>query len=60
MPDNGEGSVDIWRIENFKLVPVDPEMHGMFFGGDSYVLQYNYQNKRGGQGHVIYYWQVRF
>lgn len=59
MPDNGDGSVEIWRIENFKLVPVDPEMHGMFFGGDSYVLKYNYQNKRGGNGFVIYYWQVR-
>lgn len=58
MPDNGEGTVDIWRIENFELVPVDPELHGMFFGGDSYVLKYNYQNKRGGQGYVIYYWQV--
>ncbi|KAG4075921.1 hypothetical protein HA402_003747 [Bradysia odoriphaga] len=57
MPDNGDGSVEIWRIENFNLVPVDPEMHGMFFGGDSYVLKYHYQNKRGGQGYIIYYWQ---
>lgn len=59
MPDNGDGSVEIWRIENFNLVPVDPEMHGMFFGGDSYVLKYHYQNKRGGQGYIIYYWQVK-
>lgn len=58
MPDNGDGSVEIWRIENFKLAPVDPELHGMFFGGDSYVLKYHYQNKRGGQGYIIYYWQV--
>lgn len=58
MPDNGEGDVDVWRIENFELSEVDPDMIGMFFGGDSYVIKYHYVNKRGGQGYVIYYWQV--
>lgn len=60
MPDNGDGEVEMWRIENFELVPVDPETSGMFFGGDSYVIKYHYANKRGGQGYVIYYWQVKF
>lgn len=58
MPDNGEGEAEIWRVENFDLVPIAPETEGMFFGGDSYVIKYNYVNKRGGQGYVIYYWQV--
>lgn len=57
MPDNGEGEVEIWRVENFDLAPVPEETYGMFFGGDSYVIKYHYSNKRGGQGYVIYYWQ---
>lgn len=57
MPDNGEGEVNIWRVENFELVPLPLEQYGWFFGGDSYVLRYEYRNKRGGQGTVIYFWQ---
>jgi gelsolin len=58
MPDNGDGDCEVWRIENMDMVPVDSKNHGFFFGGDSYVLQYEYKNKRGGSGFVIYYWQV--
>ncbi|GAB0094218.1 Gelsolin [Sergentomyia squamirostris] len=57
MPDNGEGEVEVWRVENFDLVPVDPELYGWFFGGDSYVIKYEYHNKRGGHGNIIYFWQ---
>lgn len=57
MPDNGEGEAEVWRIENFEMVPVDPHTYGLFFGGDSYVIKYEYRNKRGGHGFVIYYWQ---
>lgn len=57
MPDNGEGEVEVWRVEDFDLVPVPVEQHGWFFGGDSYVLRYDYRNRRGGQGTVIYFWQ---
>lgn len=57
MPDNGEGAVDVWRVDKMDLAPVDPDMIGIFFGGDSYVIRYHYENKRGGQGDVIYYWQ---
>lgn len=58
MPDNGEGEAEIWRVEKFELAEVTPETYGMFFGGDSYVIKYHYQNRRGGQGTIIYYWQV--
>lgn len=57
MPDNGEGEVEVWRIENMDLAPIDSENYGFFFGGDSYVVKYEYANRRGGQGTVIYYWQ---
>lgn len=53
-PDDGTGQKEIWRIENFELAPVDPAAYGMFFGGDSYVIKYTYDN-----GYIIYFWQVR-
>ena len=59
MPDNGEGEAEMYRVENMALSPIDPQTYGMFFGGDSYVIKYEYTNKRGGHGFVIYYWQVR-
>jgi len=57
MPDNGEGEAEVWRVEDMELVPVAPENYGFFFSGDSYVIKYEYRNKRGGHGFVIYYWQ---
>jgi gelsolin len=57
MPDNGEGDADVFRVEDMKLVGVRPENYGFFFGGDSYVIKYEYRNKRGGHGYIIYYWQ---
>lgn len=57
MPDNGEGDAVVYRVEEFALAPVPVENYGFFFGGDSYVIKYEYHNKRGGSGYVIYYWQ---
>lgn len=57
MPDNGEGDAEVWRVEDMELVPVPVENYGFFFSGDSYVIKYEYKNKRGGHGFVIYYWQ---
>jgi gelsolin len=57
MPDNGEGEAEVWRVEDMALVPVPVENYGYFFSGDSYVIKYEYRNKRGGHGYVIYYWQ---
>uniref|UniRef100_A0A668V4F5 Gelsolin n=1 Tax=Oreochromis aureus TaxID=47969 RepID=A0A668V4F5_OREAU len=37
-------------------VPVDPSTYGQFYGGDSYIILYNYSHG-GRQGHVIYMWQ---
>jgi hypothetical protein len=57
MPDDGSGTVEIFRIENFELTPVDPATYGMFFGGDSYVIKYTYE-KNGRENCIIYFWQV--
>uniref|UniRef100_A0A8C6WJK7 Gelsolin n=1 Tax=Neogobius melanostomus TaxID=47308 RepID=A0A8C6WJK7_9GOBI len=56
MVDDGSGEKQIWRIEGADKVPVDPSTHGQFFGGDSYIILYNYRHG-GRQGHIIYMWQ---
>lgn len=45
----------IWRIEGSDKVPVDPSIHGQFFGGDSYIILYTYRHG-GRQGQIIYIW----
>ena len=57
VPDDGKGTKEIFRVQNFDLVPLDEGVYGKFFGGDSYVIKYSYE-KGGGLGHIIYFWQV--
>nr|ANR02564.1 gelsolin [Peripatoides novaezealandiae] len=56
MPDDGSGKIEIWRIENFEMVPVDPNTYGFFFGGDSYVLKYTYLKEKR-EHYIVYFWQ---
>ncbi|KAK4871750.1 hypothetical protein RN001_015874 [Aquatica leii] len=53
MPDDGSGEMEIYRVENFELVPVPVENYGKFFGGDSYVIKYRSTKGKW----LIYYWQ---
>lgn len=55
MPDNGDGKVEIWRIDNNTPVAIEPS--GILFGSKTYVLKYHYK-KGSDEGYVIYYWQV--
>ncbi|XP_035517512.1 advillin [Morone saxatilis] len=58
MVDNGTGQVEVWRIENLELAPVDPEWYGYFYGGDCYLILYTYlvNNKKC---YLLYIWQGR-
>ncbi|XP_072771460.1 gelsolin a isoform X2 [Nerophis lumbriciformis] len=56
MVDDGSGEKQIWRIEGADKVPVEPSTYGQFFGGDSYIILYNYHHG-GRRGHIIYMWQ---
>ncbi|XP_033831952.1 gelsolin a isoform X2 [Periophthalmus magnuspinnatus] len=56
MVDDGRGEKQIWRIEGSDKVPVDPSTYGQFYGGDSYIILYNYSHG-GRRGHIIYMWQ---
>lgn len=40
----------IWRVENFKVVPVPPKTYGLFFEGDSYIVL----NTHGRPGSFLY------
>ena len=53
--DNGQGSVQVWLITDFKKVPVDPSKYGQFYGGDSYIVLYSYEVS-GARRHIIYFW----
>lgn len=48
-------SLQIWRIEGSNKVLVDPATYGQFYGGDSYIILYNYRHG-GRQGQIIYNW----
>uniref|UniRef100_H2MAA6 Gelsolin n=2 Tax=Oryzias latipes TaxID=8090 RepID=H2MAA6_ORYLA len=56
MVDDGSGDKQIWRVEGSDKAPVDPSTYGQFYGGDSYIILYNYRHG-GRQGHIIYLWQ---
>jgi len=58
MVDDGTGQVEIWRIENFKQVPLDKSEYGQFYAGDSYIVLYSYQIS-GKDAWIIYFWQGR-
>ncbi|CAG5115853.1 unnamed protein product, partial [Candidula unifasciata] len=55
MVDDGSGKVEIWRVENFTMVPLENIHYGEFYGGDCYVILYTYQ-VHGREKYIIYYW----
>lgn len=47
----------IWRVEDHDLVSWEPNLHGVFFSGDSYVIKYSFTANWRRQI-IIYFWQV--
>ncbi|KAF0883353.1 AVIL protein, partial [Crocuta crocuta] len=58
MVDDGNGKVEVWRIENLELVPVERQWHGFFYGGDCYLVLYTYE-VNGKPHYILYIWQGR-
>ncbi|KYQ92976.1 villin [Tieghemostelium lacteum] len=54
--DDGNGSVQIWRVKDHTKEPVPNELYGHFYDGESYVILYKYQQKNKDH-YVIYFWQ---
>ncbi|XP_012935427.1 advillin [Aplysia californica] len=55
MVDDGSGKVEIWRIQDFEMVPLEKIHYGEFYGGDCYVILYTY-SVQGREAYLIYYW----
>lgn len=53
------GKIEVWRIANFDMVPVEPELYGQFYSGDSYIILHSYDDSRGREAWVIYFWLGR-
>nr|XP_061836049.1 gelsolin-like [Nerophis lumbriciformis] len=56
MLDAGDGDKQVWRVEGCDKVAVDSSAIGQFYGGDCYLILYQYQHNQRG-GHIIYIWQ---
>lgn len=58
MADDGSGTVEMFRIEDFEPVPVDEATYGQFFAGDSYIVKYTSteQGQRGKEMVLLYFW----
>lgn len=59
MPDDGLGKKEIYRIQQFKMIPYPESMHGIFFSGDSFVIQYTYSDPQSSYT-LIYFWLGHF
>lgn len=58
MVDDGSGDAKVWRIEDNELVQVDRKWLGHFYGGDCYLILYEYEV--GSKKHyILYMWQGR-
>ncbi|XP_076410251.1 advillin isoform X1 [Peromyscus maniculatus bairdii] len=58
MVDDGSGKMEVWRIENLELVPVERQWYGFFYGGDCYLVLYTYE-VNGKPHYILYIWQGR-
>jgi len=56
--DDGNGKLEVNRVNNFELEVVPEDLHGLFYAGDSYVLKYSYMQGTK-ECYIIYFWQGR-
>ncbi|XP_012936181.1 advillin [Aplysia californica] len=56
LPDDGQGHVQIWRVEHNDLVPQPEDTYGIFYTGDCYIVLYTYR-KSGRECYILYFWQ---
>ncbi|KAA8549393.1 hypothetical protein F0562_001077 [Nyssa sinensis] len=51
-----KSGLEIWCIENLRLVPIPKSSHGKFFSGSAYIILNTVLLKSGTPQHDIHYW----
>mmetsp|Transcript_140758 Transcript_140758/g.350904 ORF Transcript_140758/g.350904 Transcript_140758/m.350904 type:complete len:369 (-) Transcript_140758:173-1279(-) len=50
-----EPGVQVWRIENFKVVPRDKSTYGKFHSGDSYIVLHTVKGEKEFEYHIFFW-----
>ena len=61
-PTHADGSLNgvlqVWRINNFRKEALDPELIGLFYAGDAYIVLHKYEEQNK-EVVTIYHWHGR-
>ena len=53
--DQGQGTIDVFRIEDKEPVKIDESLEGKFYAGDSYIVKHTYM-KGTKEHYTLYFW----
>lgn len=48
--------LQVWRVENFDLVPVPENLHGGFYTGDAYLILNTIKQRSGSLQYDLHFW----
>lgn len=48
--------LQVWRVENFELVPVPENLHGGFYTGDAYLILNTIKQRSGNLQYDLHFW----
>lgn len=48
--------LQVWRVENFDLVPVPENLHGGFYTGDAYLILNTIKQRTGKLQYDLHFW----
>lgn len=55
MVDDGKGTKQVYRVEDFDMKPIPESEYGQFYDGDCYVIFYSYHAGTS-ENFIVYYW----
>lgn len=48
--------LQVWRVENFDLMPVPENLHGGFYSGDAYLILNTIKQRSGNLQYDLHFW----
>lgn len=48
--------LQVWRVENFELVPVPENLYGGFYTGDAYLILNTIKQRSGALQYDLHFW----